>query len=95
MSGLSGDHLDVPATLVQVYESRHFPVEGLDPVEAIGFRMEQGGLTVKDLEPLVGRSNRVYEILNRRRPLALAMIRGLHRSLGIPAEAPIAETIVE
>jgi antitoxin component HigA of HigAB toxin-antitoxin module len=63
------------------------------PVEAIKFRMEQSGLTIKDLEPLIGRSNRVYEVLNHKRPLTLAMIRRLHRSLGIPAEVLIAETV--
>lgn len=62
-------------------------------MEAIKFRMEQGGLTIKDLEPLIGRSNRVYEVLNHKRPLTLAMIRRLHRSLGIPAEVLIAETV--
>jgi len=62
-----------------------------DPVEAIKFRMEQSGLTVKDLEPLIGRSNRVYEVLNRKRPLTLAMIRRLHSKLGIPAQVLISE----
>ena len=87
-----GDRLDMLATLVQAYEARHFPTEAPDPVEAIKFRMEQSGLTVKDLEPIIGRSNRVYEVLNHKRPLTLAMIRRLHRSLGIPAEVLIAET---
>jgi len=87
-----GDRLDILATLVQVYEARHFPIGAPDPVEAIKFRMEQSGLTVKDLEPIIGRSNRVYEVLNHKRPLTLAMIRRLHRSLGIPAEVLIAET---
>jgi HTH-type transcriptional regulator/antitoxin HigA len=91
------DMLDPPmlgilATLVQAYEARHFPIGAPDPVEAIKFRMEQGGLTVKDLESIIGRSNRVYEVLNHKRPLTLAMIRRLHRSLGIPAEVLIAET---
>jgi HTH-type transcriptional regulator/antitoxin HigA len=89
---LAGDRLDILATLVQAYEARHFPIGAPDPVEAIKFRMDQGGLTVKDLEPLIGRSNRVYEVLNHKRPLTLAMIRRLHRSLGIPAEVLIAET---
>ena len=87
-----GDRLDILATLVQAYEARHFPIGAPDPVEAIKFRMEQSGLTVKDLEPIIGRSNRVYEVLNRKRPLTLVMIRRLHRSLGIPAEVLIAET---
>lgn len=87
-----GDRLDILATLVQAYEARHFPIGAPDPVEAIKFRMEQSGLSVKDLEPIIGRSNRVYEVLNHKRPLTLAMIRRLHRSLGIPAEVLIAET---
>lgn len=88
-----GDRLDILATLVQAYEAKHFPIAAPDPVEAIRFRMEQSGLSVKDLEPLIGKSNRVYEILSRKRPLTLAMIRRLHRSLGIPAEALIAEPV--
>jgi HTH-type transcriptional regulator/antitoxin HigA len=88
-----GDRLDILVTLVQAYEARHAPIEAPDPVEAIKFRMEQSGLSVKDLEPIIGKSNRVYEVLNRKRPLTLAMIRRLHRELGIPAEVLIAQTI--
>ncbi len=88
-----GDRLDILVTLVQVYEARHVPISPPDPVEAIKFRMEQGGLSVKDLEPLIGKSNRVYEVLNRKRPLTLAMIRRLHEGLGIPAKVLIAETV--
>jgi HTH-type transcriptional regulator / antitoxin HigA len=87
-----GDRLDILATLVQAYEARRFPIDAPDPVEAIKFRMEQSGLTVKDLEPIIGRSKRVYEVLSRKRPLTLAMIRRLHRSLGIPAEVLIAQS---
>lgn len=87
-----GDRLDILVTLVQAFEARHAPIGAPDPVEAIKFRMEQRGLTVKDLEPLIGKSNRVYEVLNRKRPLTLAMIRRLHHSLGIPADVLIAET---
>ncbi len=89
-----GDRLDILATLVQAYEAKHVPMGVPDPVEAIKFRMEQSGLSVKDLEPIIGKSNRVYEILNRKRPLTLAMIRRAHRSLGIPAEVLIAEPTV-
>jgi HTH-type transcriptional regulator/antitoxin HigA len=60
-----------------------------DPVEAIKFRMEQSGLTPKDLEPMIGRLNRVYEVLNHTRPLTLKIIWRLHRGLGIPAESLI------
>lgn len=90
-----GDRLDVLATLVQAYEARHFPMELPDPVEAIKFRMEQQGLKPKDLEPMIGRSNRVYEILNRKRPLTLAMVWRLHTGLGIPAESLIRQPAVQ
>ena len=89
-----GDRLDILATLVQAYEARHVPISPPDPIEAIKFRMDQSGLSVKDLEPIIGRSNRVYEVLNRKRPLTLAMIRRLHQRLGIPADVLIAETAV-
>ncbi len=88
-----GDRLDILATLVQAYEAKHVPISAPDPVEAIKFRMDQSGLSVKDLEPIIGKSNRIYEVLNRKRPLTLAMIRRLHRSLGIPANVLIAETV--
>ena len=77
------------SVLVQAYESRHHPIDPPDPIEAIKFRMEQQDLTPRDLEPMIGRSNRVYEVLSRRRPLTLPMIRRLHRQLGIPAESLI------
>lgn len=89
-----GDRFDILLTLAEAYETKHFPVELPDPVEAIKFRMEHGGLTPKDLEPMIGRMNRVYEILNRKRPLTLAMIRKLHTGLGIPAESLIKSTDV-
>ena len=82
-----GDRLDVLVTLIESYERQHFPMDLPDAVEAIKFRMEQQGLTPKDLEPLIGRSNRVYEVLNRKRGLTLAMIQKLHVGLGIPAES--------
>ena len=84
-----GQRLDVLATLVEAYEAKHYPLDLPDPVEAIKFRMEQMGLTPKDLTPMVGRLNRVYEILNRTRPLTLKMIWQLHKGLGIPAESLI------
>lgn len=82
-----GDRLDVLATLVEAYERRHFPMDLPDPVEAIKFVMEQRGLTAKDLGPMIGRSNRVYEILTGKRALTLPMIRRLHDGLGIPLES--------
>lgn len=84
-----GEKLDVLVTLVEVYEAKHFPMELPDPVEAIKFEMERQGLSVKDLEPMIGKSNRVYEILNRKRSLTLKMIWRLHDGLGIPAESLI------
>lgn len=81
-----GDRLDVLVTLVQAYEAKNFPIDLPDPVEAIKFRMDQAGLTAKDLEPMIGQRNRVYEILNHKRSLTLPMIWKLDKSLGIPAE---------
>jgi HTH-type transcriptional regulator / antitoxin HigA len=82
-----GDLLDVLTTLVEAYERAHFPMDLPDAVEAIKFRMEQAGLTVEDLVLVIGRKNRVYEILSRRRTLTLRMIEGLHTKFGIPAES--------
>jgi HTH-type transcriptional regulator / antitoxin HigA len=84
-----GDRLDIMATLVAAYEAREFPVDSADPIEAIKFRMDQQGLGPKDLEPMIGRLNRVYEVLARRRPLTMAMVWRLHTQLGIPAESLI------
>lgn len=84
-----GEKLDVMVTLVEAYESKHHALELPDPVEAIKFEMERKGLTVKDLEPMIGKSNRVYEVLNRKRALTLPMIRKLNHNLGIPAESLI------
>jgi HTH-type transcriptional regulator/antitoxin HigA len=84
-----GEKLDVMVTLIEAYEAKHFPMDLPDPVEAIKFEMERQGLTVKDLEPMIGKSNRVYEILNYKRSLTLKMIWRLHQGLGIPAESLI------
>ncbi|KAG1474669.1 hypothetical protein G6F57_010282 [Rhizopus arrhizus] len=84
-----GDRFEILVTLVEAYEAKHYRIEPPDPIEAIRFRMEQGGLTVKDLVPSIGQLNRVYEVLNRKRGLTLEMIRKLHRNLGIPAESLI------
>ena len=86
-----GDRLDVLVTLVQAYEAKHFPMALPDPVEAIKFRMEQQGLKPKDLEQMIGKSNRVYEVLTRKRSLTIGMIRKLHSGLGIPAHSLIQE----
>lgn len=82
-----GDRLDVLVTLIEAYERVHFPMDLPDAVDAIRFRMEQQGLSVKDLEGVIGRRNRVYEILSRKRPLTLRMIERLHTKFGIPAES--------
>lgn len=84
-----GERLDVLATLIEAYEAKHFALDLPDPVEAIKFAMEQRHLTAKDLVPMIGKPNRVYEILGRRRPLTLPMIWRLHKGLGIPAESLI------
>lgn len=84
-----GEKLDVLVTLVEAYERKHYPLDLPDPVEAIKFEMDQRGLTVKDLGPVIGRPNRVYEILSHKRPLTLQMIQRLHSRLGIPAESLI------
>ncbi len=85
------DELEVLGTLVDAWESRHHPIDPPDPVDAIRFRMEQMGLARKDLEAYIGSRARVSEVLARRRPLSLSMIRRLHRGLGIPAEVLIAD----
>ncbi|TXK93043.1 transcriptional regulator [Methylococcaceae bacterium HT4] len=84
---IEGDRLDVLVTLVEDYERKHYPIDFPDPIEAIKFAMEQRSLTVKDLVPMIGQTNRVYEILNRKRQLTLPMIKRLHKGLGIPAES--------
>ena len=83
------DELEVLSVLVESYEARAFPFEDADPVEAIRFRMEQQGLTRRDLEPILGSRSRVSEVLNHRRALSLSMIRRLHDELRIPFEALI------
>lgn len=84
-----GDRLDVLATLIEVYEAKNYPMDPPDPIEAIRFRMEQQGLTRKDLEPMIGPRNRVADVLNRKRGLSIEMIRQLHDHLGISAEVLI------
>ena len=86
----AGDKLDIMVTLIEAWEREHYPMDYPDPIEAIRFVMEQRGLEPKDLVPMIGQANRVYEVLNRKRPLTLNMIRKLHKDLGIPAESLIA-----
>lgn len=86
---LDGDRLDVLATLIDAYENQHEPMDPPDPIEAVKFRMEQLGLTRRDLEPIIGSRARVAEVLNRKRDLSITMIRRLHERLGISAEVLI------
>ena len=86
-----GDRLEVLGTLVEAYEAQHYPIALPDPIDAIKFRMEQQGLRPKDLTPMIGGLNRVYEVLNRKRPLSIAMVRRLNAGLGISAECLIGE----
>ncbi len=84
---VKGDKLDILITLVEAYESEHHPIGPPDPIEAIKFRMDQLGLTRKDLEPFIGSRGRVSEILNCKRELSITMIRELHANLSIPLES--------
>lgn len=85
----AGDRLDVLATLVEAWEAKHYPLDLPDAVEAIKYHMEQSALKPRDLVPFIGSRNRVYEVLSRKRPLTLAMVRRLHEGLRIPAESLI------
>jgi HTH-type transcriptional regulator / antitoxin HigA len=86
-----GDRLDPLVTLVEAWEAKHFPLGLPDAVEAIKYHMDQKGLVARDLIPIIGSRNRVYEVLARKRPLTFAMVRRLHEKLGIPAESLIKE----
>lgn len=81
-----GDRVDVLVTLIEAYEEKHFPVAAPDPIAAIEFMLEQRGLTRRDLEPAIGSRGRVSEILNRKRPLTLPMVRALSALLNIPTQ---------
>ncbi len=85
----NGDLLEVLSILIEDYESKRFPIDSPNPIDAIRFRMEQNDLTVKDLVPLIGNPNRVYEVLNGKRPLTLNMMRKITKELGIPAKVLI------
>jgi HTH-type transcriptional regulator/antitoxin HigA len=85
------DEREVLVTLIEAYEQKHYPMGSADPVEAIKFRMEQQNLTPRDLEPYIGSSGRVSEVLNRKRRLSLQMVRKLHAGLHIPYESLLAQ----
>lgn len=82
----NGDRVDVLVTLIEAYEKKHFPIPAPDPIAAIEFMLEQKGLTRRDLEPAIGSRGRVSEILTRKRPLTLPMVRALSKLLDIPTE---------
>lgn len=84
------DEMEILVALIEAYENKHYPISPADPVDAIKFRMDQQGLTPRDLEPYIGPSGRVSEILNRKRPLSLRMIKRLHDGLRIPYESLLA-----
>jgi HTH-type transcriptional regulator / antitoxin HigA len=85
------EELELWAALIEAYEEKHHPIPGPDPVEAITFRMDQMGLKSADLAKLLGGRSRVSEVLNRKRPLSVAMMRSLYQNLHIPAESLLAE----
>jgi HTH-type transcriptional regulator/antitoxin HigA len=84
---LEADEMEILVTLIEAYENKHYPISAADPIEAIKFRMEQQGLVAKDLEPFIGSSGRVSEVLNRKRRLTLKMIKRLHEGLHIPYDS--------
>jgi len=90
-----GARLELLAKLVEDYEKERFNFRKPDPVEAIRFRMQEQGLRQKDIADIVGGKNRASEVLSRKRPLTLAMIRALHEKLGIPSELLIQQPVAE
>ena len=86
-----GDEMEILVALIDANENKHFPIGPADPIEAIKFRMDQQGLTPRDLEPYIGSSGRVSEVLNRRRSLSLRMVKRLHDGLRIPYESLLSQ----
>ncbi|MDE0108056.1 MAG: hypothetical protein OXJ37_05450 [Bryobacterales bacterium] len=86
-----GDELEVLVTLVEAYEAERWPIEAPDPISAIEHVMEARGLQQRDLAALIGSQPRASEVLNRRRPLTLAMIRALSGKWNLPAEVLVRE----
>lgn len=89
-----GNTFDILLTLIESYEAKNFPISSPDPIEAIKFRLEQSGKDVKALSPMIGRMNRVYEVMSRKRALTLGMIRRIHVELGVPAESLIMQNVI-
>jgi len=83
--------LELVSTLIEVYETKHFPFETPDPIEAIIYRMNEQGLQQKDLITFIGSKSKVSEVLSRKRPLTLSMIRNLHTGLNIPLDVLLSE----
>jgi HTH-type transcriptional regulator/antitoxin HigA len=86
------DELELWSLLVEKYEEERFPIATPDPIEAIRFRMDQAGLQPAGLQPYLQSKSKVSEVMNRKRPLSLSMIRALHRGLKIPAEVLVQES---
>lgn len=84
------DEMEVLVTLIEAYESKHYPIGPANPIDAIKFRMEQQGLTPRDLEKYIGPSGRVSEVLSGKRRLSISMIKRLHEGLKIPYESLLA-----
>lgn len=91
VGSLEGDEAEILSILIEKYESEHFPIDSPDPIEAIKFRMEQMGLSQKDLSEVIGYESRVSEILKKKRKLTLDMIRKLSRYLHIPTDVLVQE----
>ncbi|MEG0009681.1 MAG: ImmA/IrrE family metallo-endopeptidase [Aeromonas sp.] len=87
------NELELLAVLIEQFESEHYPIDQPDPIDAICFRMEQMGLINKDLVPFIGSPSKVSEVLNRKRPLSLNMIRQLSLGMGISADVLIQEPV--
>jgi HTH-type transcriptional regulator/antitoxin HigA len=85
-----GDELELLSLLIEKYEDQHYAMPASDPIEAIRFRMDQEGLTQRDLEVYIGSSGRVSEVLNKKRPLTIGMVKRLHNGLKIPYESLLA-----
>ncbi len=85
------DEMEIMVTLIEAYENQHYPLSLSDPIEAIKFRMDQQGLKAQDLEIFIGSSGRVFEVLNRKHPLSMRMIKRLHNGLNIPYESLLAD----
>jgi HTH-type transcriptional regulator/antitoxin HigA len=91
-SAADRNELELWSVLVEKYEEEHFPIAAPDPIEAIRFRMDQAGMKPADLKPCLQSKSKVSEVMNRKRPLSLSMIRALHRGLKIPAEILVQES---